>query len=348
MQYLRPELQRQVYEVRRERTVTTKLDAPYTLLSIRGLASRISVSSEFKEEEVESHDMDLNTLMPPEPSTATAVTKSVPALVQKLPKSNDQDQGAQRQRQTIWNSLRDDRVLAQFRKRTEEQISKLTRKEQRAKKIAASKVLPKAAIHKVKEEMVVAEIAMIAMRHPKMNNKAVRMKAKKAVDHKFEHTRLTLQDLAILMPKPSIDSRDSSGTHEAAPEEEDDVEHEHGYESRSPPNGVEYKHERRSRPDGVGHGYESRSPPDDINYEDERHSVSVINEEGEGKDPGSPHVGKDGNIFMIRRHATMNPFERLQAIQKAGEIRHKEQAVRGLHGQYHLVFENQLEEERKS
>ena len=319
MQYLSPELQRQVYQVRRKKTVNTKLDAPYTLLSIHGRASTISVSSEFKEEDTQSHNVDLNTLMPPETSTATATAKSVPALVQKLPTSNDQDQGAQRQK--IRDSFQDDRNFAKFRQRTEDQISKLTRKEQRAKKIAATKVQSKTAIRKTKDEMIMAEMAMITMRRPEMSNKAVRKRARKVVDHRFENRMLTQQDLAILMPKPSIDPRDSYETQEAAPEE-DDVEHEQENESRSPPDGVE--------------------------YEDEPPSVSVISEESEGKNPGSPHVGKDGNTFMVRKHATMNPFERLQAIQKIGEIRDRGQAIRGYHGQFHLVLENPLEEERQS
>ena len=300
MQYLRAELQRQVYKVRRKRTVTTKLDAPYTLLSIRGRASRISVSSEVKGEFLQAHNVDLKTLMPPEPSTATAITKSVPALVQKLLISNDQSQKARRQ--TIGDSLQGDPVLAKLHQRTEKRLGKMTRKEQRAKILAPSKVQSEAAIQM--DNRVEAQAYLIARQHPKMTKDVTEG-----------------QSPFLIKRYPSINPRDTYETHEAAPEK-DDVKD-------------EFK-------------YESRSPPDDLEYEDEPDSISVIREESEGKDPGSAHVGKEGNTFMIRKHATMNPFERLQAIQKVGEIRYQEQARRGLHGQYHLVLDNQLEQVRKS
>ena len=78
--------------------------------------------------------------------------------------------------------------------------------------------------------------------------------------------------------------------------------------------------------------------PGDLEQNHELSSVSIIKEEGEGKNPGLPHEGKEGNIFMIRRHFSMNPYERFKEIQRVGDISSRDQAM-GLHSQYHLALD---------
>ena len=81
---------------------------------------------------------------------------------------------------------------------------------------------------------------------------------------------------------------------------------------------------------------------------DQKHKpISIIKEETEGKNPGLAHEGKEGNIFMIRRHFSMNPYERLKEIQRVGEISSRGQAM-GLHSQYHLALDEPPEETRES
>ena len=76
-------------------------------------------------------------------------------------------------------------------------------------------------------------------------------------------------------------------------------------------------------------------------------SVSIIKEESEGKNPGLAHEGKEGNIFMIRRHISMNPYERLKEIQRVGDISSRDQAM-GLHSQYHLALDSPPKTTRES
>lgn len=215
MQYLRPELHRQVYKVRHGNTATTKLDAPYTMVSIRGQASRVPVSSEVKGVKLRALNVHLQDLMPPESPTATATTKPAAALIQKLPNPSNQ-------------------------------ISRVT--------------LP----------------PVIVRRH-------------------------------------LVSSSDLEHRPRAAPKLSDNVEKK----------------------------YESQPIPDDVEYGNKPGSILIIREESEGKDPGTPCKGKDGNIFMVRRHLTRNPFERLEDIQKVGEITSRDQAM-GLHSQYHLALDRQL------
>ena len=80
---------------------------------------------------------------------------------------------------------------------------------------------------------------------------------------------------------------------------------------------------------------------------DQKHKVSIIKEESEGKNPGLAHEGKEGNIFMIRKHLSMNRYDRLKFIQRLGEISSRDQAM-GLHSQYHLALDEPPKETRKS
>ena len=85
----------------------------------------------------------------------------------------------------------------------------------------------------------------------------------------------------------------------------------------------------------------------DLDQQYKPSSVSIIKEESEGKNPGLAHEGKEGNIFMIRRHFSMNPYERLKEIQRVGDISSRDQAM-GLHSQYHLALDSPPKTTRKS
>ena len=87
--------------------------------------------------------------------------------------------------------------------------------------------------------------------------------------------------------------------------------------------------------------------PGDLDQKRKPSTVSIIKEESEGKNPGLAHEGKEGNIFMIRRHFSMNPYERLKEIQRVGDISSRDQAM-GLHSQYHLRLDKPPNETRKS
>ena len=336
MQHLRTELHRQAYKIRRRNTTTTKLDAPYTTLLIRGRASRIPVSSEVKGQELQTLNVHLQDLMPPESSTATDTTKSAAALVQKLPRFNDLKKEAQQ--------LNGQEHLQVGR--TEKGGGKLTRKEQRAKKLEASQAQSQRV--KLRNRKVEEETKALIERNPQISAKAARKIARRVTKKagKREQDYYMLQELVRRMPASlgqgpydhslepleaqdaplptirrysSVGREDSYQKHMAASEEGLDLAIELGSKSFS---------------DHVGHG----SKPT---------SVSIVTEESEGKDPGNAYISKEGSIFMVRKHLTMNPFERLQEIQRVGEITSREQAM-GLHSQYHLALDEQLEETRKS
>lgn len=176
MQYLRAELHKQAYEVRRTKTVTTKLDAPYTLLSIRGLSSRISVSSEVTGKELQAPNMHLQNLMPQEPSTATDTTKSNTTLVQKLPRVNDKKVEAQTSIGSGHTQAQ--RVLTEPLINPKEEGSRLTRKEKRAKKLEASKA--QSEIANEKNRKIAEEAKALTGRHPELSEKVAKKIAKKA------------------------------------------------------------------------------------------------------------------------------------------------------------------------
>lgn len=457
MQYLRAELHNQVYEVRRRTTVNTKLDAPFTLLSIRGQASRIPVSSEVKGEELQTPNVHLQNLMPQESSTETGTTKSATALFQRVPKINDQrspekdgtnkrDVGRssaglksskhEKKRSTVRdvngfeameylveNKAKDEmekhnrvqadgeeaqrflgqgyvqaeQELAETHRRTEEEGGKLTRKEQEAKELEASRIQSQTDMEKNKR--VAEEAKVFTRRHPEIpenvakkiaKKKEAKQAAKKAGDrskrgeHKLQGladkmaeeakwersserhafmldrkirnraktdddstfaVRFTSQEQeplrkAILQPEAqeappitikrhfSASPGNYSQRHGATPEQKPDLK-------------IELKSEIKPFPDDVNHGNPQFQTVS-------QYSVPITREESEGKSPGTAYRGKEGNVFMLRKHATMNPFERLQAIQHVGEITSRDQAM-GLHGQYHLqLFAKQPEEVRKS
>lgn len=274
MQYLRIEVQRQNYEVRRTNTATTKLDAPYTTILIRGRASRIPVSSEVKGEELQAFNVHLQDLMPPESPTETATTNLAAALIDKLPKDNDQKQESQR-----------------FRTKSEHPL--------------AGKVSINNRNNRDRGKTNNDSILAIRFTSPKQE----------------PHLEVTLESEAQDAPSVTIRKHfraspdDSLQKHRPAPEQNFDFATEQ----------------------------EKNSPPDDVKYGKRPDSVPIIREESEGKDPGTTYRGKDGNIFMVRKHFTMNPYERLQAIQEVGEITSREHAM-GLHSAYHLVLDEQPEE----
>ena len=69
-------------------------------------------------------------------------------------------------------------------------------------------------------------------------------------------------------------------------------------------------------------------------------SGSNIRKEGGGKTLDDADIGTDDNTFRITKHRTWNPYERVERIQREGEITSRDQA-RGLHAQYHLVLNKQ-------
>ncbi len=378
MQYLRTELHRQAYEVRRSNTVTTKLDAPYTLLSIRGQASRIPVSSEVKGEELRAQNLDLYSLMPPEPSTTNSTAKFTAALVQKLPKFDDQKQEAQSL--VGHESLPTDQVLAKYQQRTEEGGSKLTRKEQRAKKLEASKAQSRVA--KKRNQIVAEEATVIIERRPEISKKVARKIARKAVkrtatereqgnykpqgstNRSTEGASLkrSLGEKAFMLhhnrgetdDDPTLTVRFTSQEQEpyykvtVQPEAQDTPPVTIRRHFSVNPGDFYQTHRASSRQiTDVGIEHESKPLSHDIKYENEPDSVPIIRVESEGKDPGIAYRGKENSLFRLRKHVTMNAFERLQAIEKIGELTSRDQAM-GLHSQYHLTLENQPGEVQKS
>ena len=87
--------------------------------------------------------------------------------------------------------------------------------------------------------------------------------------------------------------------------------------------------------------------PGDLDQKHKPSSISIIIEESEGKTPGLPHEGKEGNIFTVRKHLSMNPYERLKEIQRVGDISSRDQAM-GLHSQYHLALDEPPKKIQKS
>lgn len=308
MQYLKTELYRQAYEVRRKNTVTTKLDAPYTLLSIRGQASKVPVSGEVKGEELQAPNVRLQDLMPQEQSTPTSTSKYNTALVQKVPKLRDQKQEVQRLiglgfMQAKLNSRR----IAEAKFQSE-RYPKISEK-------VARKIAKKAA------------------------KKAVNNRNKGKTDDGFRFTvRFTSQEQkpsrqVILQPEAPDAPPITIKRHFSLGPGNDYQRH-----GATPEQKLEMKTEPISA---------SKPFADDVKYRNQQlqsqGSVSIIREESEGKDPGTACKGKYGNVFMLRKHATMNQFERLQAIQQVGEITSRDQAM-GLHSQYHLpLFDEQQE-----
>lgn len=478
MQYIRAELHNQVYKVRRRTTVNTKLDAPFTLLSIRGQASRIPVSSEVKGKELQTPNVHLENLMPQEPSTKTGTTKSATALFQRVPTINDQRSpekdgtdtrdverssaqlksskhekkrntvrdvnGFEAMKYLVENKAKDEmekhnrvqadgqeaqrflgqgyvqaeQELAETHRRTEEEGGKLTRKEQVAKEPEASRIQLLTDMEKIKR--VAEEAKAYTRRHPKISEnvakkivkrreakqaakkakraakkaeqaaKEAKQAAKKAGDrskrgeHKLQGpaekmaeeakwersserhafmldrnirnraktddgstfaVRFTSQEQealreVTLQPEAqeappitikrhlSVSTGNYSQRHGATPEQKPDLK-------------IELKSEIKPFPDDVNHGNPQFQTVS-------QYSVPITREESEGKRPGAAYIGKERNVFYLRKHATMNPFERLQAIQHVGEITSRDQAM-GLHGHYHLqLFAKQPEDVRKS
>lgn len=436
MQFLKTELHKQVYKVRRRSSVTTKLDAPYTLLSIRGQASRTPVSSEVKGEELQAPNVHLQKFMPQEPSTATGTIQSTNSLVQRLPKVNEQrlpgrsDADTRDIRRSLAalkspkyektrSTLRDvngyeamdylignkaeDKMAGDHRaqnekqeaqrlsgqgymqaqqdlaetQRTREEGGKLKRNEQIANKLQASQV--QSETNKENHEKP------LTGRHPKVPENVARkiaekqeakQAAKKAAKERLvkktvkEARRGRSPEWKAIMMHQNNRSRGNTGNDSdftvrftsqeqqslcqvsPQPETQDAPPITIKRHFSIGPDNYHQKHkatlERRPHVEREPIA-ETKSFPDIKQpHTVSQFSLPIIREESEGKDPGTAYRGKDGNIFMLRRHYTMNPFERLQAIQRVGEITSRDQAM-GLHGQYHLaLLDKQPEDVRKS
>ena len=381
MQYLRPELHRKSYEVRRKNTVTTKLDAPYTLLSIQGQALRVPVGSEVKGEDLRALNVDLQNLMPPEPLLDIGALKSAAALVQTLSKSHNQEQEAQ---QSIGPGyLQADRALANVQENVVKEGGMLTQKERRAEKLIASKV--QSNIAKKRNEKVAEEAKVIADQYPCIPEKVIRNKARKAVASNIKQGLYKLHGFAYTSAVEAVSEQSMDGEaciirpnsrkrgkrdddHTSAIRFTSQEQKSHGKAALqseaegpqdAPPMTI-----RRHLSVGSGHLYQTNralskqklndeierdsvAHPDDIKNDESLDSVPILRVGSEGRDPSTAYKGKDGKLFVLKKHFTMNPFERLQAIQQVGEITSREQAT-GLHGQYHLALESQLGEARKS
>ncbi len=386
MQYLRIESHRQIYKVRRKNTVTTKLDAPYTLLSIRGQASRVPVSSEVKGAELQAPNMHLQNLMQQEPSTATGTTNSATALAQKVPIENDQEQEAQPLVGQGYTQA--EQVLAKIQTRTKEERGKLTRKEQRTKMLEASKTQSEKA--KEYNQEVAKEAKILAGRQPGLSEKVARKIARKAVKkaaNEGGQGKYKMQEFAnrtteaekgkgkafMIYQKNRNKGKTDDGSAFAVRFTSQGQEPLPKFSlqpeaQNAPPVTIKRHFSVGSGDFSQKHGApqqqkiygksesmsESRSVRDDFKYgnkpprTESDDSVPIIMEESDGKNPGIAHIGKEGNVFMVRRHPTMNPFERLQAIRHVGEITSRDQAMVGLHGQYHPLFDNQPEDLQKS
>lgn len=456
MQYLKTELHKQVYKVRRRSTVATKLDAPYTLLSIRGQASRTPVSSEVKGEELQAPNMHLQNFMPQEPSTATGTKKSTTSLVQGFPKVDEQrpperndtattdvprslaaskSSKYEHKRSTLRNVngfeameyllekkaedemagdhralideqeaqrlagqgyMQAEQELAKYQK-TKEEGGKLTGKEQRVKKLEASQAqsetnkentrrvgeakpltgrhpkIPKNVARKIAERQEAKQAAKKATREENQGDYKLQWLASKtAKEAKWERSS---EGKAVMMHQKSRSRAKTDDGSEltvrfTSQEQEPLRQVFRQSEAQDAPR-ITIKRHFSAGPDKYHQKHKATLeqrphverepiaetkffPPDDIKYGTRRpHRVSqdslpIIREESEGKDPGTAYRGKNGNIFMLRRHPTMNPFERLQAIQQVGEITSRDQAM-GLHSQYHLaLFDKQPEDVRKS
>ena len=357
MQYLRSELHKQAYEVRRTNTVTTKLDTPYTLLSIRGQASSIPVSSEVKGEELQAPNMHLQNLIPQEPSTATGTTKSTTTLVQKLPRVNDKKEEAQPSIRSGYTQA--ERVLTEPLRTTEEEGGKLTRKEQRARKLEASEAQSETA--KEKNRRIAEEAKVLIGLHPELSEKVARKIAKKAAKkaaNEEKQSNYMLQALAARAAKKTkwehslegkVQTRHQKNRNEPKTDDGSTFAVRFTSQEQGPLRKVVLQSEVQESPPITIKRHLSIStgkatPRQEINKEakptsaDSNDSVPIIREESEGKAPGTAYKGKGGNIFMIRRHATMNPFERLQAIQRVGEITSRDQAM----GLQYVLFEDDL------
>lgn len=345
MQYLRTELHKQAYEVRRTKTVNTKLDAPYTVLSIRGQSSWIPVSSEVTGKELQAPNMHLQNLMPQEPSPASDTTKSTTALVQKLPRVNDRKVEAQPSIGSGYTQA--ERVLTEPLQNPKEEEIRLTRKDKRAKKLEASNA--QSEIANEKNRRITEEAKVLTGRQPELSEKVARKIAKKAAakaanEAKQEHYRpKALANRAAKETKwehssmgkvQTVHQRNRNGA-----KTDDDLTFAVRFttQEQGPHRKVILQSEAQDSPPitikrhlsvdtGEYRQKRNASPEQTISQETKQtsaisnDSVHMFRKESEGKRPGIAYKGKDGNVFRIRRHATMNSFERLQEIQRVGEI----------------------------
>ena len=318
------------------------------MVSIRGQASRIPVSSEVKGIKRQALNVHLQDLMPPVSSTATATTKPAAALVQKLPNASNQKQEAQRP--IGQEDLQGDQVLARYRERTEGEGGKVTRKVQTVERLEALEVQSQTV---ERNTSIAIEAKVGIMRSQGISErvaKKIARKVMKGTANQKEQKKYQLQMLADWRGRTDDDSTSTvrMTSQEQEPYHQVTLQPEAQY---VPPTIVrrhlvsssDFEHKPRAAPEqryNVEQEYGSEPIPDDVEYGNKPGSILVIREESEGKDPGTPCKGKEGNIFMVRRHLTRNPFERLEDIQKVGEITSRDQAM-GLHSQYHLALERQ-------
>ena len=387
MQYLRTELHRQGYEVRSRKQVITKLDAPYTLLSIRGQASKVSVSNEVKGKELQAPNVRLENLMPQEPLTAPGTNESASARVQGASEVNDQKhearplfgQGYVQKEQVSQRTIeKERRRLARKEKRAKRER---TRKERRAKKLEASKAQSIKA--QERNQRIIEREEFLIAENPGISVKTARKLARMAVvkERKAEkQENYQLQTLANKQAKEAELGRSS--------ERKALMMHGKNRDQVKTDDRSTFAVRFTSREDGPGHKVVQQpeaqdAPPitikrhfsisldkpydkygailkrkPDVKAESTSKSTyfpdnvkygnKTLRKKSEGKSRSTASKGEEDNVLMFRRHFTMNPYERQQKIQQVGEVTSRDQAM-SLHGQYHLpLFDRSPEDGQKS
>ena len=365
MQYLRTEAHRQIYDVRRRNTVTTKLDAPYTTFTIRGRTSRIPITSEVKQEGLQALNVHLQDLMPPESSTATAATKPATikpaaALVQKLPKTINLNQEAQQSARQ--EDAEAGRVLIRLHPVTVQKDQRITllertaREERRARHLKESQAQSRMANERSRR--ITEEANAMIQRHPGTSQSMAWEVAKRIVKEAVKQEAQAQYMLQVLANKRAQIAKSEHSVEEEALTLHQTIRDSGKIDDDPAPRFrftyQEREIDRKIRLQSEAHG---ASPvdvkrhfcvsPGDLDQEQKLGSVQIIKEESEGKIPGTVFDGKGATTFMMRKHFTRNPFERFTDIQRIGEISSREQAM-GLHSQYHLGLDEEPEERRGS
>ena len=357
--------------------MVTKLDAPYTLLSIRGQTSKVSVSNEVKGKELQAPNVRLENLMPQEPLTAPSTNESASARVQGASQVNDQKHEAR----PLFGQGYVQKEQVSQRRIEKERRGLIIRKEKRAKKLEVSKARSIKAQERNQRIIERGEYLMVL--NPGISVKTARKLARMAVrkERKAEtQGNYQLQTLAnkqakeaelgrsserkaLMMHGKSRDqvktddgstfavrftSREEGPGHKVVqqPEAQDAPPitiKRHFSISRDKPYD-KYRAILKRRPDVKAESTsESTYFPDNVKY-----GNKTLRKKSKGESRSTGSEGKEDNVLMFRRHFTMNPYERLQKIQQVGEITSRDQAM-GLHGQYHLpLFDRSLGDGQKS
>ena len=300
----------------------------------------------------------------------TDKTEPAATLVQRLPVTSDPRQEPQALTDYAFKQARG--VLAKSEERLDEEYGKLECKEPRLTKLEASRVQLGAV--KERNERVAAAVKILLEQYPGMSEKVAWKRARKAVASKRSDSLTSAVRFISQRQEPDHKTVFKPGFQEAQEAHE-------AQETRDALSGIvrryisfglsdqKYRMPQKEKLDmdieldmGVKEGRgenkgrgedelefkeSSRYSPDNVEGENELDSVQILQEVSEGKDPGIAHQGAGGNVFMLRKHFTRNPYERLQEIQRVGELASRDQAIVGLHGEYHLALGKPLGEVRK-